>query len=637
MRKTYPLFSFHGLAVLIFVLIMLISPSTLGQSTDSIINLNEVATQKLISKPRACFISRDFKVAGEYSPEELLKRPVKSIGIAPENVTKKILMYFRVANPKDSIVKYYFFPGMYFSDTRLYKIKTGKPIAFPVIAPNHKDNVSFRLFEVPPHDTLEMLAEIFQVKTYTNTFRPRLINELYVHAAIIELQGTRKQEILFTYIFCGLLLMMVLFSLANFFQGGSREFLYYAAYAFFLGAMLFTKPYYHFRSNFHNFFFEAYLDFIFQCIGICFYMAFMILFLESKKNYPFLHRLYVGGIIGLSAVMILYTWLHYGSDNYFIEYSLENYITKGILLLMVIIFLIYAVNNWQNKLLRYLFWGNFFYLLFSIISLLFIWDIPLLKTIFPYGALIPYELGLLIELIFFLMGLTYKNRKQIIEQTREGERLRMENDRKELEKQMAVFAAHQEERDRISTDMHDELGSGVTTIRLMSEIAKNKMKGNIPVEIEKISASANDLLNKMNAIIWSMNSENDSVDNLVSYIRSYTIEYFDGTPINCKINTPGFIPDKELSGDKRRNIFLCIKETLNNVLKHSNATEMKMDIEVNDKLRIIIADNGVGIDLENIRRFGNGLKNIEKRIKSIGGYYNIRNEGGTISRFELPL
>ena len=75
----------------------------------------------------------------------------------------------------------------------------------------------------------------------------------------------------------------------------------------------------------------------------------------------------------------------------------------------------------------------------------------------------------------------------------------------------------------------------------------------------------------MNAIIWSMNSGNDTMIILFPISRSYTLEYFDNTPIECKVNTPEHIPT-EITGDKRRNIFLCVKETLNNVLKHSKAT-----------------------------------------------------------------
>jgi signal transduction histidine kinase len=253
------------------------------------------------------------------------------------------------------------------------------------------------------------------------------------------------------------------------------------------------------------------------------------------------------------------------------------------------------------------------------------------------SSLFYYEIGLFLELVFFFVGLSYKNRKQIIEQTREREQLKMENERKEFEKQMAVVTAQQEERNRISTDMHDELGSGMTAIRLMSEIAKNKMKENTPREIERISQSADDVLNKMNAIIWSMNSKNDSLGNLISYIRAYAIEYLEGTAVHCKVNIPEYIPEKELSGDKRHNLFLCVKETLNNMLKHSKASEITIDITAGEVLVIKFHDYGVGIDFQKIRQFGNGLQNIDRRMTSIGGGFTIENDEGTVTTLKLPL
>lgn len=171
----------------------------------------------------------------------------------------------------------------------------------------------------------------------------------------------------------------------------------------------------------------------------------------------------------------------------------------------------------------------------------------------------------------------------------------------------------------------------------MSEIARNKMKENTPPEIDRISQSADDVLNNMNAIIWSMNSGNDTLDNLISYIRSYSIEYFDNTPLQCKVNVPADVPEKELTGDKRRNIFLCVKETLNNTLKHSGGSLVTITIQANKSLHIIITDNGNGIDKENIRQFGNGLKNIARRMEAIGGTYSIENCNGTITTLDLPL
>ena len=623
----------------LFVFVFLVAANmAFCQYPDTLITLNTNAEKYYLKRIPAGFVSKNFNVETGYNANIFSLEPLRITHVKPQNVSKKLLARFSVVNNTDIPDSLYFFPDLFFENVILYEIENNKATALPVIAPLIPDSISYRLFTVLPHDTVTILAECYPLRTYTSGFYPYIFRQNYIDTFTAKLQMENPQVRLFTYVFCGLLLMMILFSLANFLQGSNREFLHYAAYAFFLGMMLFTKQFYYNQSNESNFFFESYMDFTLQGIGICFFMAFMIRFLVTRKNFPFLHKLYVSGIFFLSAVLFLYTYIHYSSIDYYWENLLENFITKITLVIMIIVFLVYALKNWHHKLLRYLFWGNLLYLVFSFLSLSSI--LVGRKFQFPgifNNSLILYELGLLIELVFFLMGLTYKNRTQLIEQTTERERLKMENERKELEKQVAVMQAHQEERERISADIHDELGSGMTTIRLMSEIAKNKMKENVPVEIEKISNSANEVLNKMNAIVWSMNSSNDSLDSLISYIRAYTYEFFDGTPIECKVKMPDTIPFHEISGDKRRNVFLCVKETLNNVLKHSKASLVNIDIGVNQALKIKIADNGVGIEQEKIRRFGNGLKNIERRMKGIGGSYAISNHNGTETKLELPL
>lgn len=629
----------HLSKTFLFVFVFLIAANTaFCQFPDTLIILNKNSEAYFLKKVPSGFVPRSFNVEANYDANVLSLDPFKITHITAPKVSKKLLARFSIANNSDAPDSFYFFPDLFFENVILYQIENNKARPLPVIAPAIRDSISYRLFTVLPHDTVTILVEAYPLRTYTSGFYPNIFRKKYTEAFTTNLQMENADIKLFTFVFCGLLLMMILFSLSIFLQQRNREFVHYAAYAFFLGMMLFTKQFYYNRSNESNFFFESYMDFALWGIGICFFMAFMIRFLATRKNFPFLHKLYVSGIIFLSAVLFLYTYIHYSSIDYYWENLLENFITKNVLVIMIVVFLVYAVKNWRHKLLRYLFWGNLLFLTFSLLSL-----VPILgggKLHLPgilNSSLILYEIGLLIELIFFLMGLTYKNRTQLIEQTTEREGLKMENARKELEKQVAVMQAHQEERERISADIHDELGSGMTTIRLMSEIAKNKMKGDIPVEIEKISNSANEVLNKMNAIVWSMNSSNDTLDSLISYIRAYSIEFFDGTSLECKVNMPDTIPFHEISGDKRRNVFLCVKESLNNALKHSKASRIKIDIEVNHKLKIKIADNGIGIEQEKIHRFGNGLKNIERRMKGIGGSYTISNNNGTETNLELPL
>ena len=617
---------------------LLIAIASFSQHPDTVIIAGKDSNLINFGKFTAGVLPVGVDLQVSYHKNIVSLKPQLNQRVATTDVSKKIVQRFTIANTSENADSLYFFPGFFFENVNLYKIEHEKAIALPPISPAIRDNISFRMFNIPARDTITILAECFPLRTYTSSFRPRLIRSDYLETFTIKAHMSKQDVTVFTYILCGLLCMMILFSLATFLQGRNREFLYYAGYAAFLGVMLFTKQYYFGRANETNFFFESYLDFILQGLGVWFFMLFMVGFLDTKRNFPFLHKVYLSGICFVPVMLFIYTVLHFTNSDYFWENFIENVITKIILLLLIVIFLVYAVKNWHHKLLRYLFWGNTLFLVFSLGSLLFVLNRDLFSLPGILGdPLVLYEIGLLIELIFFLMGLAYKNKKQLIEQATERERLKMENERKELEKQVAVMQAHQEERERISADIHDELGSGMTTIRLMSEIAKNKMKENVPIEVEKISNSANEVLNKMNAIVWSMNSSNDTLDSLISYIRAYAIEFFDATPIECKVTMPATIEFKEISGDKRRNIFLCVKETLNNVLKHSNAAKVNINIEASRKLTIVIADNGVGIAPEKTRRFGNGLKNIERRMSAIGGNYQIANNGGTETILSLPL
>jgi len=639
MRKkhVYILFSKNTLFIVIFFLpVYLYCQPAVPDSTY--IDLDKIVTyQSIRNKTEGAYLPSDSALENSYAGLTF-KTGSFLRDIPAKYINHKLILRFYAVNHSDAVDSVWFFPSFFYSSIQLYQVTGNNLASIPNVEPPFDDSIGYRLLTLGPHDSSAFLAELGFVKTYTNSVRPRLIHKTHLYTFIFDISSNHLYVNIVTYIFCGLLLMMILFSIANYLLGGSAEFLYYTGYALFLGAMLFTKTYYDLRINHEVFFMEAYLDFIMQCTGIAFYMVFMQRFLSTRLKYPFLNRLYNAGIAGLLLSILLFSYLYFFTNNFVLLNGVEN-TTKIVLLGMMIVFLIYCIKQWKDKLLRYLFWGNLFYFFFAVFSqliILFGSAFSNLPTVFS-SSLFYYELGLFLELLFFLAGLSYKNRRQIIEQTREREQLKMENERKEFEKQLAVVTAQQEERNRISADMHDELGSGMTHIRLMSELAKSKMKQNIPVEIEKISQSADDVLNKMNAIIWSMNSKNDSLGNLISYIRAYSTEYLEGTSVNCKVTIPRDIPEKELSGDKRRNIFLCVKETLNNMLKHSGATGLAIDILTEGVLTIRIHDNGKGIDLQKIRQFGNGLQNIKRRMESIGGDFEIKNNNGTETILTLPL
>lgn len=622
----------------ILFLSFFISQAKTQDSLSAYTDISKVVIEKFVTRNLSTAIVKpDFDV--EHNFQELIFTPgVEQYNPLPLHlVGSKFLVRIQLKNASDTSKSVFLNPGFYFQDMVIYRMQQNIPVKIPDVYANSDDSIGYRLITLAAYDTATYIVALIPVKTYNSNIRLRVIGQNHVAAFVSQLNRSYDQKNLINYVFTGLLLMMILFSLTNYFQGGNKEFLYYSCYAFFLGGLLFFQNIFHFHASRFSYFFEGYFDFIMQCVGIIFYMLFMRKFLNTKKEHPFLYKLYNWGIIFIISALCLYTILHYFSTNYTLEYYTENS-TKIILLALTIIFLNYCKKRWDEKLLHYLFWGNLFLLIFSIFSQIGVMTGDWFRRLpgLLHSSVIYYEIGLFLELVFFLAGLNYKNRRNIVLQTKEKETLKAQNLLKEYEKEIAVYKAQQEERQRISADMHDELGAGMTAIRLMSEIAKNKMKENTPVEINKISQSANDVLNKMNAIIWSMNTGNDTLDNLISYIRAYSLEYFDGTSIDCKVITPDEIPEKELTGDKRRNIFLCVKETLNNALKHANATQVTITIETHTGLLISIKDNGKGIDLDKIRQFGNGLKNIKRRMESIGGSLTIENENGTVTIIRLP-
>jgi signal transduction histidine kinase len=482
------------------------------------------------------------------------------------------------------------------------------------------------------------IARLDYILTAWSTLAPRIVRKEFLPYFQASISSNKLTINLLNYLTAGIMLMMIIYSIAVYFQNQSIEFLYYSGYAGCLSVLLFLKSYLFGLASPLSYIFEGYLDFIIQMTAYVFYLLFFRKFLNTKQEHPFLERVLSISTWVIVASLVVFTVLNATHSGYAMINFMENF-TKQFLLLVSIVFILYGIRR-KDTLMNYLVTGQLFLTFFAIISFLLIIT-PVRFSSSAHSvfndSLLYYQIGLVLELIFFMAGLSYKNKRDLIERIKERERLKLENERKEFEKQVAILEAKQQERNRISADMHDELGSGVTAIRLMSEIVKTRMKENTLPEIEKISHSANELLNKMNTIIWTMVSSNDSVESLVAYIRAYAMEFFENTPVECHFILPDQIPAKDLSGEKRRNIFLAVKESLNNVLKHSQASRVTIRIDAEEKLLIEIWDNGIGVDLENLRKFGNGLQNIKKRTTSIEGEFTIENHQGTRTVFEFKI
>jgi signal transduction histidine kinase/ligand-binding sensor domain-containing protein len=196
------------------------------------------------------------------------------------------------------------------------------------------------------------------------------------------------------------------------------------------------------------------------------------------------------------------------------------------------------------------------------------------------------------------------------------------------------------ERSRISKDMHDEVGSNLTKIAILSELAQKERGKEQHGYLEKISSSSRDIVDSISHIIWAVDPKNDTLENTIAYIREYLSETFEMTEVRILFEFPEEFPEWSIPSEFRRNVFLTVKEAANNIIKYAHANEVTMTATIFEKtLSVSIRDNGVGFDAEKVARFGNGLTNMRRRIEEIGGMFSIDScpAQGTAIKLSMPI
>ena len=196
----------------------------------------------------------------------------------------------------------------------------------------------------------------------------------------------------------------------------------------------------------------------------------------------------------------------------------------------------------------------------------------------------------------------------------------------ELEKQKIRY--------RIASDLHDEIGSNLSSITLLSSlIARNIKPGDeINNQLSDIRNAAKCSAESIRDIVWFLNPTSDLLSKLLTRMKETANLLLRNVDYN--IDTIGVDSDRKINPDIKRNVYLIFKEALNNISKHSRASNVKIQINYeNQKLNILIADNGIGFDLNSVIE-GNGLRNLNNRAEQIGAELNIissRGKGTTIT------
>jgi signal transduction histidine kinase/ligand-binding sensor domain-containing protein len=217
---------------------------------------------------------------------------------------------------------------------------------------------------------------------------------------------------------------------------------------------------------------------------------------------------------------------------------------------------------------------------------------------------------------------------------------RMRRDLERLARQRAV----ERDRARIAQDIHDDLGAGLTRIKLESEMARRDPPDQVRPHLGQIADMAQGLTRRIDEIVWAVDPQRDSLGGFTDYATAYAEEFLRAAGIRCRIDLPAHLPELHMDAETRYNLFLCLKETLNNVVRHAQASEVWFRLRTEaGRIVLTIEDNGRGISdgepAPNRDRItlGRGLSNLEQRLDSIGGRYIVSSVQGKGTTVEMTV
>ncbi|MBK7871191.1 MAG: hypothetical protein IPJ74_11185 [Saprospiraceae bacterium] len=204
--------------------------------------------------------------------------------------------------------------------------------------------------------------------------------------------------------------------------------------------------------------------------------------------------------------------------------------------------------------------------------------------------------------------------------------------RQQQERRVAVI------RERIARDLHDDMGSSLSSIRFFSEFARSKVANpDVSPVLQRISESAAALSESMQDIIWAINTKNDQLDDLVTRMRQFGLKILEARGIEFKVQVSEGFRSGRLNIGQRRNIYLIFKEAINNVSKYADCSQVELRIDlIMNQLKMIITDNGKGFNEQEVE-LGYGLSNMRKRAEEIGGVLDLESHINKGTKIELKV
>jgi signal transduction histidine kinase len=196
-----------------------------------------------------------------------------------------------------------------------------------------------------------------------------------------------------------------------------------------------------------------------------------------------------------------------------------------------------------------------------------------------------------------------------------------------------------EVRTRIAYEMHQDIGNDLTALiyKIRNLDAKNANAGSF--EFKQLEQSTYQVITKVNDIVWSLNAEKNNLKDLQNHLLKYAEQTLNNANIKCTLKQAINLPGRRIETETRKNIYLLFKESINNIIKHSKASNVDIILTYKfRKLIVSIADNGKGFDMQKIVK-GNGIEGMQYRIKLLKGKVEfLQNQPhGTLIKFEMNI
>ncbi len=218
-----------------------------------------------------------------------------------------------------------------------------------------------------------------------------------------------------------------------------------------------------------------------------------------------------------------------------------------------------------------------------------------------------------------------------------AERKRAENELVRTRLQHVV----EQERTRIARDLHDDLGSRVTrVVLLLDELAlQNRLPmAEAPEHPLGISAAAREIIQSLDETVWAVNPRNDTLPHVFNYFSHFALEFLKAANVRCRLDFPDHPPARVISTEERHNLFLAVKEALNNAVRHAQASEVWLRAALTEtSLVLTVEDNGHGFETPPDHPSADGLRNMRQRMEEIGGQFNLASAPQTGTKVTLTF